>query len=30
MIATFQTEFPKSYGPRVMHQCNVAASDHPQ
>ncbi|EMR62657.1 putative alpha-ketoglutarate dependent xanthine dioxygenase protein [Eutypa lata UCREL1] len=23
------TEFPKSYGPRVMHQCNVAASDHP-
>jgi xanthine dioxygenase len=24
-----QTEFPKSYGPRVMHQCNVAASDHP-
>ncbi|CAK7229234.1 hypothetical protein SCUCBS95973_007152 [Sporothrix curviconia] len=24
------TEFPKSYGPRIMHQCNVAASDHPQ
>jgi alpha-ketoglutarate-dependent taurine dioxygenase len=24
-----QTEFPQSYGPRVMHQCNVAASDHP-
>ncbi|KAI8665750.1 TfdA family taurine catabolism dioxygenase TauD [Fusarium sp. Ph1] len=23
------TEFPKSYGSRVMHQCNVAASDHP-
>ncbi|KAH7021203.1 TfdA family taurine catabolism dioxygenase TauD [Microdochium trichocladiopsis] len=23
------TEFPKSYGPRVMHQCNIAASDHP-
>ncbi|GKT42965.1 putative dioxygenase [Colletotrichum spaethianum] len=23
------TEFPKAYGPRVMHQCNVAASDHP-
>ncbi|CAH0052010.1 unnamed protein product [Clonostachys solani] len=23
------TEFPKSYGPRIMHQCNVAASDHP-
>ncbi|KXT00887.1 hypothetical protein AC579_9282 [Pseudocercospora musae] len=23
------TEFPESYGPRVMHQCNVAASDHP-
>jgi len=24
-----QTEFPESYGPRIMHQCNVAASDHP-
>ncbi|KAL5343443.1 putative dioxygenase [Aspergillus crustosus] len=23
------TEFPESYGPRVMHQCNIAASDHP-
>ncbi|KAI1854984.1 hypothetical protein JX265_012339 [Neoarthrinium moseri] len=23
------TEFPKSYGERIMHQCNVAASDHP-
>ncbi|KAK5731957.1 hypothetical protein LTR17_010909 [Elasticomyces elasticus] len=23
------TEFPESYGPRIMHQCNVAASDHP-
>ncbi|KAI9733814.1 MAG: hypothetical protein M1818_007081 [Claussenomyces sp. TS43310] len=23
------TEFPTSYGPRVMHQCNLAASDHP-
>jgi len=23
------TEFPDSYGPRIMHQCNVAASDHP-
>ncbi|KAI5238979.1 hypothetical protein E4T43_07027 [Aureobasidium subglaciale] len=23
------TEFPKSYGPRIMHQCNIAASDHP-
>ncbi|KAF2704932.1 Clavaminate synthase-like protein [Pleomassaria siparia CBS 279.74] len=24
-----ETEFPESYGPRVMHQCNIAASDHP-
>jgi alpha-ketoglutarate-dependent taurine dioxygenase len=24
-----QTEFPESYGPRIMHQCNIAASDHP-
>ncbi|KAL4790928.1 hypothetical protein BDV19DRAFT_401736 [Aspergillus venezuelensis] len=23
------TEFPESYGPRTMHQCNIAASDHP-
>ncbi|KAK1979864.1 TfdA family taurine catabolism dioxygenase TauD [Colletotrichum cereale] len=23
------TEFPTAYGPRVMHQCNIAASDHP-
>ncbi|KAG4425081.1 hypothetical protein IFR04_001851 [Cadophora malorum] len=23
------TEFPDSYGPRIMHQCNVAASDDP-
>ncbi|KAI0121222.1 TfdA family taurine catabolism dioxygenase TauD [Xylariales sp. AK1849] len=23
------TEFPRSCGSRVMHQCNVAASDHP-
>ncbi|KAL4881025.1 hypothetical protein BJY04DRAFT_218544 [Aspergillus karnatakaensis] len=23
------TEFPESYGPRIMHQCNIAASDHP-
>ncbi|PSS18716.1 hypothetical protein M430DRAFT_50709 [Amorphotheca resinae ATCC 22711] len=23
------TEFPTSYGPRIMHQCNIAASDHP-
>jgi xanthine dioxygenase len=28
-LSVLQTEFPKSYGPRVMHQCNVAASDHP-
>jgi xanthine dioxygenase len=25
-----QTEFPDSYGPRIMHQCNVAASDDPK
>lgn len=24
------TEFPDSYGPRIMHQCNVAASDDPK
>jgi alpha-ketoglutarate-dependent taurine dioxygenase len=29
LIRSVQTEFPKSYGPRVMHQCNIAASDHP-
>ncbi|KKY15334.1 putative alpha-ketoglutarate dependent xanthine dioxygenase [Phaeomoniella chlamydospora] len=23
------TEFPESYGARIMHQCNIAASDHP-
>jgi len=23
-------EFPESYGPRIMHQCNVAASDDPK
>jgi len=23
------TEFPQSCGPRIMHQCNIAASDHP-
>ncbi|EEA21191.1 conserved hypothetical protein [Talaromyces marneffei ATCC 18224] len=23
------TEFPESYGPRIMHQCNIAAFDHP-
>lgn len=29
ILSCLQTEFPKSYGPRVMHQCNIAASDHP-
>ncbi|KAH8897226.1 TfdA family taurine catabolism dioxygenase TauD [Thozetella sp. PMI_491] len=24
------TEFPDNYGPRIMHQCNVAASDDPK
>jgi xanthine dioxygenase len=24
------TEFPDAYGPRIMHQCNVAASDDPK
>ena len=28
-LMSIQTEFPESYGPRIMHQCNVAASDHP-
>lgn len=23
------TDLPESYGPRIMHQCNVAASDYP-
>lgn len=29
LLIISQTEFPESYGPRIMHQCNVAASDHP-